>query len=96
MNLLKTNIIVDIIAFVFFIPVTISSFVLYYIMPKGTGGSHAVTVLSLTRGEWVSAHYITGFIFIALMITHLILHWRFIKNIPGCLKHKAEQKQLKK
>lgn len=84
-NRLKLNILVDIVSFVIFIPVAISSFVLYYALPRGSGGNNTL-ILGLTRGDWLGMHYITGFILISLVIIHLVLHWYMIKNLLKMFK----------
>ncbi|MEA3430903.1 MAG: DUF4405 domain-containing protein [Nanoarchaeota archaeon] len=81
MNKLKINIMVDIIMFIIFIPVAISSFVLHFADSPGR-----TEVLGLTLHSWSKMHTLTGFIFIGLMVIHLALHWYIIKNIPKILK----------
>ena len=79
--MLKTNIIIDILAFIAFIFSALSGIVLLWIAPRG--GS---TFLGLLKNGWTGIHNISSMILIILVIIHIILHWNFIKNIPKCLK----------
>jgi hypothetical protein len=65
----------------------ITGLVLYLILPPGGGkGSGWATYPGIARSEWLSLHDYTSLVFAALLIIHLLLHWRFFRNIkkaPG-------------
>lgn len=86
------NFILDLVSFLNLLGLTFTGFVMKYILPPGTGGSgrilrgstgrgiRAQELLSMTRHEWGSIHFYLAIVFVVLMITHIILHWRWIKH----------------
>jgi hypothetical protein len=52
----------------------------------GRGDLDINLFLGLERHNWVDIHTISSLIFIGLIITHLILHWYWIKNLPKIIK----------
>jgi hypothetical protein len=98
---IRANALVDLCALISFIPMLVSGVVLFGILPSGGGGykGGAGTLVShefigLTRFDWVAIHDWTGFIFAVLVAIHLVLHWRFMKNmhkyIGGARKEENE------
>jgi len=86
MKRVTINALVDIGCLVTFIPSLITGLVLYFILPSGGGrGSSWVTWMEITRHDWVLYHDITSFAFAALLILHMLLHWRFFRNIRKAL-----------
>lgn len=83
MKKIKINMWVDIIAFLIFIPVVVSSIVL---ASKISSGSNLF--LGLAKPAWTALHTATGFAFIALIIIHFLLHLDWVKCIPHLMKSK--------
>lgn len=88
LNRSKQNAIVDICALISFLPSLISGMVLFLVLPSGGGGFgggrgvlDAVEFLGLTRAVWKDLHNYSSLIFAALIIIHLILHWRYFRTI---------------
>jgi hypothetical protein len=76
------NFIVDAVALLDLLLMTATGILLKTVLPPGSGGGHgggeARTLLGLGRHDWGSIHFILSLIFIALIVTHLLLHWRWI------------------
>jgi hypothetical protein len=53
-------------------------------MRRGRGGGWA-TCLGIPRNQWVAMHDYVSLVFAALLILHLLLHWKFLRNIDTCL-----------
>ena len=71
----KLKYIVDMFMFLVFLIVALSGFILWLILPKGSGNS---LFLILTRNEWIFVHNWSSVIFILLLLIHLILNWNWI------------------
>ena len=81
-NKAKLNFVVDVVIFITFIAVVISSVVLLT-MPEGgyRGGRNPAfdqTVLNLGRSAWNDVHVWSSLAFMAGIFIHLVLHWRWI------------------
>jgi hypothetical protein len=87
MQRVRVNAVVDILAFVSFVLSLISGIIPWKALPSGGGSSsgqetaHAL-FLWLERGEWKDLHVYASLVFAALMVLHLLLHWRWIHCIP--------------
>lgn len=87
MKRITVNALVDIGCLITFIPSLVSGLVLYLVLPSGGGqGSGWATYLGIARNQWVTMHNNTSLIFAALLIIHLLLHWKFFRHIDKCLK----------
>ena len=90
---IKTSLIIDIISFFFCLFLAFSGFILWKILPSGSGfhGGREIIenniFLGLFRYEWNQIHVYAGLIFIVLIFIHLILHWSWIKNISKLLRN---------
>jgi hypothetical protein len=98
MKTVKLNAIVDIASLIMLVPVMISGAVTLWILPSGgsglRGGSGDIAsllFLEMTRQEWRSIHDITGMIFFILIALHLVLHWRYFRNIRRCIVTKGQE-----
>ncbi|MEN6518668.1 MAG: DUF4405 domain-containing protein [Methanospirillum sp.] len=69
------NAVVDTILLVVFVP----SPVLYFVLPSG--GRGAGTFLSVQRSTWATVHDYAGLLFIALLVLHLVLHYRYLRHL---------------
>jgi hypothetical protein len=84
------NFIVDAIAFVDLLCLAATGVILKFVLPPGSGGGHGYgyrggrgpaeikELLGLGRHDWGDVHFILSLVFIALMLLHLFLHWRWI------------------
>jgi hypothetical protein len=82
MKRVTINALVDIGCLITFIPSLVSGLVLYLVLPEGGGrGSGWATYLGIPRQQWMTMHDNTSLVFTALLIIHLILHWKFFRNI---------------
>ncbi len=82
MKRVTVNAIVDIGCLLMFIPSLVSGLVLFLVLPSGLGKGNGLAVyLDIARSQWVNMHNLTSFAFAALLIIHLVLHWRFFGNI---------------
>lgn len=87
MKRVTINALIDIGCLIIFIPSLISGLVLYLVLPEGGGrGSGWATFLGIARNQWVNMHNYTSLVFAALLILHLLLHWKFFRNISKNLK----------
>ncbi|MFA5332145.1 MAG: DUF4405 domain-containing protein [Methanoregula sp.] len=89
------NLLVDIACFLTFIPSLFTGLVLYFALPSGGGrGNGFNTYLGISRNQWVTLHDYTSFAFTALIIIHLLLHWKFFrirkKNVNEDIEEPAE------
>jgi len=81
---------VDALAFVSFVFLIGTGFLLKYVLPPGSGnviaegaGRRALTrpvavVWGWTRHEWGNVHFWLSVSFLLVMVAHLIIHWRWI------------------
>lgn len=91
MKRVTVNALVDIGAVIAFIPSLLTGLVLYIFLPSGGGrGGSWVTFWGITRHDWVLWHDISSFAFAALIVVHLLLHWKFFRHIDACLVAKAK------
>jgi hypothetical protein len=87
MKRVTINALTDIGCLITFIPSLITGLVLYFFLPSGGGrGGSWVTWMGITRHDWVLYHDIASFAFAALLIIHLLLHWKFFRHMGKCLK----------
>jgi len=91
MKRVTINAIIDIGCLITFIPSIITGLVLYLVLPEGGGrGSGGATYLGIVRNQWVTMHNYTSLVFAALLIIHLLLHWKFFRNINRNLAGKEK------
>jgi hypothetical protein len=92
MKRITINALVDIGCLITFIPSLISGLVLYFVFPEGGGrGSGWLTYLGIAKNQWVTMHNNTSLIFAALLIIHLLLHWKFFRHINKALNPKGKE-----
>jgi hypothetical protein len=92
MKRITINALVDIGCLITFIPSLVSGLVLYLVFPEGGGrGSGWTLFLGIAKNQWVTMHNNTSLVFAALLIIHLLLHWKFFRNINKCLNPKGKE-----
>ncbi len=73
---------VDIFAFLTFVICAVSGWALMAIHPieyvDGMGLLNSDVLWGISRFEWLHLHNIIGWIFVALVVVHLVMHWRWI------------------
>ncbi|PKL60641.1 MAG: hypothetical protein CVV33_01630 [Methanomicrobiales archaeon HGW-Methanomicrobiales-4] len=75
------NAMIDLAALILFFPSLITGIVLYVFLPSGGGGGGHRTFLDISRDQWLTVHNHSSLIFAALVIIHLVLHWKYFRNI---------------
>ncbi len=86
----KINAIVNILMFMVFVVCAYSGFVLHFlskrILTLGAGssdrGAFHIVCMGLSRHNWETIHIWAGWVFSALIIFHLALHFNWIRRIP--------------
>jgi hypothetical protein len=84
------NFIVDLAGFGVLLCLAGTGVILHFVLPSGTGGlgrelhggrgrEHIRELLGMGRHDWGDIHLWLGIIFIALMVAHLVLHWKWVK-----------------
>jgi len=91
MKRITINALVDIGCLITFIPSLVSGLVLYLVLPEGGFRSGWATYLGITRTQWVAMHNNTSLVFAALLIIHLVLHWKFFRHITMYLNPKGPE-----
>jgi hypothetical protein len=92
MKRVTINALVDIGCLITFIPSLISGLVLYLVLPEGGGrGSGWATYLGIARNQWVTMHNNTSLVFAALLILHMLLHWKFFRHLGRNLKPEGKE-----
>ncbi|WP_214019679.1 DUF4405 domain-containing protein [Methanoculleus sp.] len=85
MKKITINALVDIGCLITFIPSIVSGLVLYLVLPSGGGrGGGWELFLGIPRNQWVIMHDNSSLVFAALIIIHLLLHWKFLRHIDRC------------
>jgi hypothetical protein len=84
MEKMKINFIVDILALIFFLASAATGLIIFFFMPPGFR-SGKLSFLGINKLIWVNWHSITSLIFIALALTHIVLHINWfvcvVKNV---------------
>jgi hypothetical protein len=92
MKRVTINALVDTVCLLTFIPSLITGLVLFLVLPSGGGkGSGWTIYLGITRTEWANLHNVTSLVFAALLIIHLLLHWKFFWHIRRTLGAKPDE-----
>jgi hypothetical protein len=87
MKRITINALIDIGCLITFIPSLISGLVLFLFLPSGGGrGGNWATWMGITRDQWLNMHNYWSLAFAALLIIHMLLHWKFFRNIKKSFK----------
>lgn len=87
MSKCKLNLIID--GFLLIITALLASggFLVYYVLVPGHkakmlyGFNVELTFMGIDRYHWAKIHLVLGFIFIGLLLLHIIFHWKMIVNL---------------
>lgn len=75
----NVNFAIDCLGFAGFVLLTATGVLVRYVLPPGSG--HSTTIWSLDRHEWGSIHFWIAIAFLAVLVFHLFLHWRWIATL---------------
>ena len=75
------NAVVDTVLGILFVPSLVSALVLFFVLPSGGRSGGSGVFLSVERSVWATVHNYTGLLFIALLILHLVLHYRYLRHL---------------
>jgi Domain of unknown function (DUF4405) len=87
----KLNMSIDILLFVLLVTMAGIGFLMKFVVVPGEvrneiyGNNVDLEFFGLTRHEWGYIHLIIGIIFLALLVLHIIFHWKLIVSIFKCL-----------
>jgi hypothetical protein len=99
------NFIFDIASFIALLLLALTGSILKFVLPPGSGGlgwrggrfsssdlptDQVKYFFGLQRHEWINVHFYVVLIFLALIIVHIILHWRWIICMFGFASRSAE------
>jgi hypothetical protein len=97
----QINVIVDILALISFSLSILSELVLFLVLPSGgegfRGGTDLIAdqiFLNLSRADWRFFHNAASLIFAGLVVLHLLLHWRYFRNIRKVVQSRAERRDV--
>ncbi|MBN1379247.1 MAG: DUF4405 domain-containing protein [Gammaproteobacteria bacterium] len=76
MNRRKIIIAVDVLAFAGLVLLVSTGVLMEYLLPPGSG--RWATIWTMDRHEWGDIHFWVACFFFAVLVVHLLLHWRFI------------------
>ncbi len=84
------NFIVDLLGLIALIGLTVTGFVLEWTLPPcgnctgqpqtGQADDHSQTLLGLGRHDWGDVHFVLAGLFIILIVAHMMLHWKWIRD----------------
>jgi hypothetical protein len=80
MKHLTLNTLIDLGSLIAFVPTLFTGLVLYLYLPSGAGKGGA-SWMGISRHDWILYHNIASFVFAALIIVHLLLHWTFFRTL---------------
>jgi hypothetical protein len=96
----RLNAIVDLLALVLLVPTMLSGVVTLWILPSGGIGYRGGAGLlqetyfwGLSRQEWRDIHDLFGLVFFLVMAVHLLLHWRYFRNVHKLLQSRQENQK---
>jgi len=83
------NLLVDTLSLFVFVALTSTGLILEWKLPPGSGRvvgpegpDHPLTMLwGWDRHEWGDLHFVLGVLFLAVLSTHVALHWQWIKSM---------------
>lgn len=55
-------------------------------LSPGSEGGRGLTVLDMGRHDWGDIHLWVGIAFIATVVAHLLMHWKWLRNVGARLR----------
>ncbi|MBW8000864.1 MAG: DUF4405 domain-containing protein [Planctomycetes bacterium] len=85
------NFVIDLVSFVDLLALIGTGFIIKYVLPPGSGGrgreltggigrGHIRELWSMSRHEWGSIHFYISALFVGLLIVHVVLHWKWLRD----------------
>ena len=85
------NFIIDVLGFIFLVCLAVTGVIMKYVLLPGTGGrgreisggrgrEHIETFISLSRHQWGDIHFWFSLGFVAIVLIHVILHYKWLKG----------------
>ena len=87
MKYAKINAWIDLTAFVAALASIVTGYVLWIYFPLGSGRG-SMNFLDISYQSWYDLHFYTSTLFVILIAIHLILHYRWVKNMRAMLVSK--------
>lgn len=81
------NFVIDIVAFVSFVFLISTGFLIRYVLPPGSG--HFSMLWGMDRHEWGQLHFLIAVVLIVFIALHLLLHWQWIVHVIKGGQHKG-------
>jgi mono/diheme cytochrome c family protein len=85
------NLLIDFLAAITFAGMIATGYILYFSMPPGT--NKTLSLWGLTRHRWGEVHFWMSIGLLAILLTHLALHWQWVVAMVGKQFHVATQAQ---
>ena len=75
------NFVIDAMAFLAFVCLTVTGVLLKY-APRGRGGGPhgSGDWLGVSHEVWSDIHFVASIVFVVLILVHIILHWSWVKT----------------
>jgi len=73
------NFLIDVLAFVAMVLLGATGALVRYVLPAGSG--HFLKLWGMDRHEWGQIHFWIAVALLALVVVHLVLHWRWIVSM---------------
>jgi hypothetical protein len=85
------NLLIDVLAALFFLGMIATGYVLRFPLPPGTNKS--LSLWGLSRHQWGGVHFWISLGLLAVLLTHLALHWQWVATVVGRQLHLATNSQ---
>jgi hypothetical protein len=80
------NRVLDLLLYFEFCALTGIGLMLAWRLPPGSQGGRGLTVLDMCRHEWGDIHLWVGIAFIATVVAHLLMHWKWLKTVASRMR----------
>lgn len=78
MNKLTWNRVIDFLLWIAICLMLATGFIIRYRLPPGSRGGGGLTIWGWTRHDWGDLHTWLAYTVLALVVIHLLLHWRWL------------------
>lgn len=86
------NFAIDFAALVAFIFLLSTGFLIYFILPAGSG---QLEIWGLNRHGWGEIHFWIAVSFLLVIGIHFVLHWKWIKNVSAGSRKQGDTKNMR-